>query len=95
MYGTQVTFNIPTERGTRRLRDGGAHKATRRRRIMSRAPGRLTHSLLREPRERRLELAQEGRGADVLEAEAPAPDRCAGTVEEYPRSEVPIYRSAR
>ena len=62
---------------------------------MSRAPGRLTHSLLREPRERRLELAQEGRVADVLEAEAPAPDRCAGTVEEYPRSEVPVYRSTR
>ena len=51
-------------------------------------------SLLREPRERRLELAQEGRVADVLEAEAPAADRCAGTVEEYPRGEVPIYRSA-
>ena len=58
---------------------------------MSRAPGNL---LLREPRERRLELAQEGRVADVLEAEAPAADRRAGTVEEYPRSEIPVYRSA-
>ena len=58
---------------------------------MSRALGNL---LLREPRERRLELAQEGRVADVLEAEAPAPDGCAGTVEEYPRGEIPIYRSA-
>ena len=61
---------------------------------MSRAPGRLTHSLLREPRERRLELAQEGRVADVLEAEAPAADRRAGTVEEHPRGEVPVHRSA-
>ena len=59
---------------------------------MSRAPGNL---LLREPRERRLELAQEGRVADVLEAEAPAADRRAGTVEEHPRGEVPVYRSAR
>ena len=50
--------------------------------------------MLREARERRLELAQEGRVADVLEAEAPAADRRAGTVEEYPRGEVPIYRSA-
>ena len=75
------------------FRDGGARKATRRRRIMSRAPGRLTHSL-REPRERRLELAQEGRVADVLEAEAPAADRRAVTIEEHPRGEVPIYRSA-
>ena len=62
---------------------------------MSRAPGRLTHSLLREPRERRLELAQEGRVADVLEAEAPAADRRAVTIEEHPRGEVPVYRSAR
>ena len=58
---------------------------------MSRALGNL---LLREPRERRLELAQEGRVADVLEAEAPAADRRAGTVEEHPRGEVPVYRSA-
>ena len=58
---------------------------------MSRALGNL---LLREPRERRLELAQEGRVADVLEAEAPAADRRAVTIEEHPRGEVPVYRSA-
>ena len=50
--------------------------------------------LLREARERRLELAQEGCVADVLKAEAPAANRRAGTVEEYPRGKVPIYRSA-
>ena len=75
--------------GARRVGDE-RREATRR--VMSRAPGNL---LLREARERRLELAQEGRVADVLEAEAPAADRRAGTVEEYPRGEVPIYRSAR
>ena len=75
----------------------GAHRVGDERRedaarhFMSRAPGNL---LLREPRERRLELAQEGRVADVLEAEAPAADRRAGTVEEHPRGEVPVYRSA-
>ena len=75
--------------GARRVGDERREATTRR--VMSRAPGNL---LLREARERSLELAQEGRVADVLEAEAPAPDRCAGTVEEYPRGEVPIYRSA-
>ena len=74
--------------GARRVGDE-RREATRR--VMSRAPGNL---LLREARERRLELAQEGRVADVLEAEAPAADRRAGTVEEHPRGEVPIYRSA-
>ena len=74
--------------GARRVGDE-RREATRR--VMSRAPGNL---LLREPRERRLELAQEGRVADVLEAEAPAADRRAGTVEEHPRGEVPVYRSA-
>ena len=74
--------------GARRVGDE-RREATRR--VMSRAPGNL---LLREPRERRLELAQEGRVADVLEAEAPAADRRAGTVEEHPRGEVPVYRPA-
>ena len=74
--------------GARRIGDE-RREATRR--VMSRVPGNL---LLREPRERRLELAQEGRVADVLEAEAPAADRRAGTIEEHPRGEVPIYRSA-
>ena len=75
--------------GARRVGDE-RREATRR--VMSRAPGNL---LLREARERRLELAQEGRVADVLEAEAPAADRRAGTIEEHPRGEVPVYRSAR
>ena len=76
--------------GARRV--GDERREDTARHFMSRAPGNL---LLREARERRLELAQEGRVADVLEAEAPAADRRAGTVEEYPRGEVPIYRSAR
>ena len=75
--------------GARRVGDERREATTRR--VMSRAPGNL---LLREARERSLELAQEGRVADVLEAEAPAPDRRAGTVEEHPRGEVPVYRSA-
>ena len=74
--------------GARRVGDE-RREATRR--VMSRAPGNL---LLREARERSLELAQEGRVADVLEAEAPAADRRAGTIEEHPRGEVPVYRSA-
>ena len=81
----QHNFRSP---GGRRI--GDEREATTSR-VMSRAPGNL---LLREARERRLKLAQEGRVADVLEAEAPAADRRAGTVEEHPRSEVPIYRSA-
>ena len=87
MIDTFFTHHQQTP-GARRVGDE-RREATRR--VMSRAPGNL---LLREARERRLELAQEGRVADVLEAEAPAADRRAGTIEEHPRGEVPVYRSA-
>ena len=91
MYVLRLKLHSTYHQQTPGARRVGDERREATRRVMSRAPGNL---LLREPRERRLELAQEGRVADVLEAEAPAADRRAGTVEEHPRGEVPVYRSA-